>query len=70
MQIVSSMIWTRVAVSISYDDSNYITSIKFISPKNSLWIVQQDTWRNGYRRWFPKLLSRLEVAGSILSTGE
>ena len=24
--------------------------IKFIIPKNSLWIVQQ---RNGYRRWFP-----------------
>ena len=33
-------------------------NIKFISPKNSLWIVQQDTWHNGYRHWFPKLLKK------------
>ena len=25
--------------------------------------VQQDTWRNGYRRWFPKLLRRQSSAG-------
>ena len=29
----------------------------------SLWIVQQDTWRNGYRRWFPKLLRRQSSGG-------
>ena len=28
-------------------NSNYSKNIKFIIPKNSLWIVQQDTWRNG-----------------------
>ena len=44
--------------------------IKFIIPKNSLWIVQQDTWRNGYRRWFPELLRRQSSAGSILTTGK
>ena len=33
-------------------------NIKFIIPKNSLWIVQQDTWRNGYRHWFQELLRR------------
>ena len=27
-------------------------------------------WRNGYRRWFHKLLSNLEVAGSTLPVGE
>ena len=25
--------------------------------------VQQDTWRNGYRRWFPKLLRRQSSGG-------
>ena len=34
--------------------TSQIKSIKFISPKNSLCFVQLDTWRNGYRRWFPK----------------
>ena len=27
MQLVSSRIWTRVAVSISYDDNHYTTGI-------------------------------------------
>ena len=36
---------------------------KFISSKNSLWIVQKDTLRNGYRRWFPKLLRRQSSGG-------
>ena len=31
MQSVSSRIWTRVAVSISYDDNNYTTGTFFIS---------------------------------------
>ena len=34
-------------------NSSQSKNIKFIKPKNSLWIVQQDTWRNGYRRRFP-----------------
>ena len=33
MQSVSSRIWTRVAVSISYDDNNYTTGTKSISRK-------------------------------------
>ena len=35
-------------------------NIKFIIPKNSL---QQDTWHNGYRRWFPELLRRQSSEG-------
>ena len=31
MQSVSSRIWTRVAVFISYDDNNYITGTSFFS---------------------------------------
>ena len=30
MQLVSSRIWTRVVVSISYDDNHYTTSILYI----------------------------------------
>ena len=30
MQSVSSRIWTRVAVSISYDDNHYTTGILYI----------------------------------------
>ena len=33
MQSVSSRIWTRVAVSISYDDNNYITGMSKKSEK-------------------------------------
>ena len=45
-----------------------IKIFKFISPKNS-----QDTGRNGYRRWFPKLLKetiiwRLQVQSSLLAS--
>ena len=47
-------------------------NIKFITSKNPLWTVKQDTKLNGYRCWFPKLLSdnHLEVAGSSLTAGE
>ena len=31
MQSVSSRIWTRVAVSISYDDNHYTTGTSYIS---------------------------------------
>ena len=41
----------------------FIFIVKFISPKNSLWIVQQDTWRKGYRHWFPMLLRRHSAEG-------
>ena len=30
MQSVSSRIWTRVAVSISYDDNNYTTGTSYV----------------------------------------
>ena len=37
MQSVSSRIWTRVAVSISYDDNHYTTGIFIaIAPKSTL----------------------------------
>ena len=38
MQSVSSEIWTRVAVSISYDDNHYTTATSFItiSPRSTL----------------------------------
>ena len=57
---------------IIHNSSNSSQSkyIKFIIPKNSLWIVQQDTWGNGYRRWFPEVLRRQSSAGSILTTGK
>ena len=37
MQSVSSRIWTRVAVSISYDDNHYTTGTSF-TRKSSLYI--------------------------------
>ena len=39
MQSVSSRIWTRVAVSISYDDNHYATgtSIWYLSPDDGYW---------------------------------
>ena len=36
MQSVSSRIWTRVAVFISYDDNNYTTGTSFFYPTPSL----------------------------------
>ena len=43
--------------------SDFFPSSSLLSPKNSLWIVQQDTRSNGYRRWFPKLLRRQSSGG-------
>ena len=37
MQSVSSRIWTRVAVSISYDDNNYTTG----TSKDQIWHLQR-----------------------------
>ena len=37
MQSVSSRIWTRVAVSISYDDNNYTTGTKHFDRRSSLY---------------------------------
>ena len=31
--------------------------------------VQQDTWRNGYRNWFPKLRRRQSSGGCRFNTG-
>ena len=49
-----------------WDTSLYFEE-EFLSIIN---FVQQDTWRNGYRRWFPKLLKetiiwRLQVQSSL-----
>ena len=35
MQSVSSRIWSRVAVSISYDDNDYTTGTSFLKGLNS-----------------------------------
>ena len=40
MQSVSSSIWTRVAVFISYDDNNYTTGTGFIMMQS--WIYRID----------------------------
>ena len=48
MQSVRSRIWTRIAVSISRDDNHYTTGT---------------SERNGYRRWFSKLLGRQSSGG-------
>ena len=39
MQSVSSRIWTRVAVSISYDDNHYTTGKQMISDSIRLEII-------------------------------
>ena len=39
MQSVSSRIWTRVAVSISYDDNHYTTGTSIFFFKNANWII-------------------------------
>ena len=41
MQSVSSMIWTRVAVFISYDDSHYTTGTSKFSINNQQWLMCQ-----------------------------
>ena len=44
MQSVSSRIWTRVAVSISYDDNDYTTgtSLVVVAPDRVLFMGQID----------------------------
>ena len=42
MQSVSSKIWTRVAVSISYDDSHYTTGNS--ETENLLYAVEQQVY--------------------------
>ena len=41
MQSVSSRIWTRVAVSISYDDKHYTTGTKYVYIDN-MFVLQND----------------------------
>ena len=43
MQVVSSRIWTRVAVSISYDDNHYTTGTSLILELSALYI---NTWNH------------------------
>ena len=47
MQLISSRIWTRVAVSISYDDNHYTTTgiinFKSYSTKNYTTLVHRDS---------------------------
>ena len=50
--------WTIVFIFIEV--LGLINLMFFISPKNSLWIVQQDTQHNGYRRW---LILRWQSSG-------
>ena len=47
MQSVSSRIWTRVAVFISYDDNNYTTGISFARKHKTApidYALNLDTW--------------------------
>ena len=46
VQLVSSRIWNRVAVSLSYDDNHYTTgaSVRFIIPRISYTDILNDTW--------------------------
>ena len=41
MQSVSSKIWTRVAVSISYDDNHYTTGTKFILTNPIVYVTNE-----------------------------
>ena len=43
MHSISSRIWTRVAVSIPYDDNHYTTSIFFNDPRIYVTVVEGDT---------------------------
>ena len=57
MQSVSSRIWTRVAVSISYDNNHYTTGIYFF---NGLSILH----------WLIKSLLDIFVSASYLTQGQ
>ena len=43
----------------------FFLSLRFFGllPSSLLLFPQQDTWRNGYRRWFPELLKRQSSEG-------
>ena len=43
MQLVSSRIWTRVAVSISYDDNDYTTGTSINTIGGRLRFMEQST---------------------------
>ena len=46
MQSVSSRIWTRVAVSISYDDNRYTTGTSYSRLVTHDWSVKNDKKKN------------------------
>ena len=59
MQSVSSRLWTRVAVSISYDDNNYTTG-------TSTNIVKQyDEPYNGHISWNPFMTLNISILKRI-----
>ena len=49
MQSVFSRIWTRVAVSISYDDNHYTTDTTIVTSTNTQ--IQSGPWSNGIKVW-------------------
>ena len=61
MQSVSSRIWTRVAVSISYDDNHYTTGT---SPKGDRDTNRGSRAWNGLKR-LEKRQEELEIRGSF-----
>ena len=55
MQSVSSRIWTRVAVSISYDDSHYTTG----AACSLLWYYLAHSWEDKWVQTFTKRISQV-----------
>ena len=48
MQLVSSRIWTRVAVSISYDDNHYTTGTSTLKMLPISYLFRNCPWCNGF----------------------
>ena len=53
-KILKKQLYKKLIVKISETKLVYF----YVTP-----CVQQDTWRNGYKRWFPKLLRRQSSGG-------
>ena len=57
MQSVSSRIWTRVAVSISYDDNHHTTDTSLHHGHLRLLLLYNDSWHGfSVRPWWPRVL--------------
>ena len=48
MQSLSPRIWTRVAVSISYDDNQYTTSTSLLESSMGKILLLQSFYKNGF----------------------